>query len=122
MQADRRGQRRQRVDRSVCGGPLDEFGDEGAGRRGANILWRSDLLDFAGIHYGHEIGELEGFILIVGHEDGRDAGAVVQRAQPHAKFLAHFRIERAERFVQQQHTRLDGERTCERDALALSPR
>jgi hypothetical protein len=47
---------------------------------------------------------------------------VVQAAQPAAQFLAHFRVERPERLVEQEHFRLDGERACERDALPLSAR
>ena len=45
---------------------------------------------------------------------------IVQAAQPAAKLLAHFGVERAERLVQQQHPRLDGQRAGEGDALPLS--
>ena len=41
-------------------------------------------------------------------------------AQPAAQFLAHLRVERAKRLVQQQHLRLHGERAGQRDALALA--
>jgi hypothetical protein len=41
-------------------------------------------------------------------------------AQPAAQLLAHARVERAERLVEQQHARLHRERTRERDALALA--
>ena len=47
---------------------------------------------------------------------------VVQAAQPDAQVLAHPRVERAERLVEQQHLRLDGERAGERHALALAAR
>ena len=45
---------------------------------------------------------------------------VVQAAQPDAQLLADARVERAERLVEQQHLRLDGERAGERHALPLA--
>ena len=39
-----------------------------------------------------------------------------------AQVLAHLGVERAERLVEEQHARLDGERAGERDALALAAR
>ena len=45
---------------------------------------------------------------------------VVQLAQPAAQFLAHLGVERAERFVEQQHARLDRQRARQGDALALA--
>ena len=47
---------------------------------------------------------------------------VVQAPQPAAQLLAHPRVERAERLVEQQHLRLDGQRAGERHALALAAR
>ena len=47
---------------------------------------------------------------------------LVQPPQPHAQLLAHGRVERAERLVEQQHARLDGEGARERHALALAAR
>ena len=46
----------------------------------------------------------------------------MQPAQPAAQLLAHLGVERAERLVEQQHLRLDGERARQRHALALSAR
>jgi hypothetical protein len=43
-------------------------------------------------------------------------------AQPAAQVLADLRVERAERLVEEQDARLDGERAGERDALALAAR
>ena len=45
---------------------------------------------------------------------------VVQAAQPLAQLGAHLGVERAERLVEQQHARLDGERARERHPLALA--
>ena len=47
---------------------------------------------------------------------------LVQAAQPAAQFLAHVGVERAKRFVQQQHPRLDGQRPRQRHPLALAAR
>jgi hypothetical protein len=43
-------------------------------------------------------------------------------AQPAAQFLAHLGVERAERLVEQQHARLDGQRAGQRHALPLAAR
>ena len=53
-------------------------------------------------------------------EDGGVAGAVVDLAQPAAELAADLRVERAERLVEQQDARLDGERAGERHALPLA--
>ena len=47
---------------------------------------------------------------------------VVEAAQPGAQLLANARVERAERLVEQQHLRLDGERARERHPLPLAAR
>ncbi len=62
------------------------------------------------------------FRLIVGNENGGEAGAVVNVAQPLAQVLADLGIEGAEGLVDQQHARLNGERPGERDSLALAAR
>ena len=46
----------------------------------------------------------------------------MQRAQPAAQFLAHLGVQRAERLVQQQHVRLDGQRARQRHPLPLPAR
>ena len=46
----------------------------------------------------------------------------MQPPQPRAQLLAHPRVERAERLVEQQHLGLDRERPGERHALALAAR
>ena len=43
-----------------------------------------------------------------------------RRRSQRAQLLAHARVERAERLVEQQHLRLDRERAGERHALALA--
>ena len=45
---------------------------------------------------------------------------VVQPAQPAPQVLADLGVERAERLVEQQHLRVDGERAGQRHPLALA--
>ena len=45
-----------------------------------------------------------------------------RRRSQHAQLLAHGRVERAERLVEQQHAGLDGERAGQRHALPLAAR
>ena len=66
------------------------------------------------------VGDLHRFFLVVGDEHRRDVHLVVQSPQPRAQLLAHLRVERAERLVEQQHLRLHRERPRQRHALALS--
>jgi hypothetical protein len=68
------------------------------------------------------IGQLQGFVLIVGHEDRRLTRALMDIAQPTPQVLADLGVERAERFIEQENARLDGERAGERDPLPLPSR
>jgi hypothetical protein len=56
----------------------------------------------------------------VGDEQAGDVDFVVQPSEPAPESLPHFGVERAERFVKQQHSRLDGQSAGEGDALALA--
>ena len=86
------------------------------------ILRRADLLHAAVVHEHDVVGDLHRLLLVVRHEDRRHVHLVVQPAQPLAQLLPHARVERAERLVEQQHLRLDRERTRERHPLALPAR
>ena len=65
------------------------------------------------------LASFERLFLIMRDEDAGDFDLVVQPPQPSAQFLTHLGVERAERLVEQQHSRLDRERARECDALAL---
>ena len=78
------------------------------------------LLDPALVDDHDLLGDLHRLLLVVRHEDRRHVHLVVQAPQPGAQLLAHPRVERAERLVEQQHRRLDGERAGERHPLALA--
>ena len=66
------------------------------------------------------VGELERLFLIVRDEHARQTDLVVQAPQPAAQLLPHFRVERAERLVEQQHRRLHRERARQRHSLPLA--
>jgi hypothetical protein len=53
-------------------------------------------------------------------EDRRHVHLVVQSAQPRAQVLADTCVERAERLVEEEHGRLDGQRPSEAHALPLA--
>ena len=67
------------------------------------------------------VGELHRLLLVVRHEHRRDVHLVVQAPQPGAQLRADVAVEGAERLVEQQHLRLDGQRSGQRHALALPP-
>src|ERR1700733_3081916 len=93
--------------------------NEGRGRTIVNIFRTADLFDAALVHHRNEIGHFERFFLIVRDEHAGDVNFIVQLPQPVAQFLPDFRIERTKRLVEQQHSRLDGQRSRQCDALAL---
>src|SRR5688572_7945525 len=54
------------------------------------------------------------------HKYTRYIDFIMKTPQPHSQFLAHARVESAERFVQKQELRIYGQGPGESDALALS--
>ena len=78
------------------------------------------LLDAALVEDDDAVGDVHRLLLVVGDQDGGDVDLVVQPAQPRAQLGADLGVERAERLVEQQHARLDGQRARERHALALA--
>src|SRR3546814_985228 len=71
-------------------------------------------------HPVHAIGKLQRLLLVMRHEDRGDSGLVVDVAQPAAKILAHFRVKRAKKFIEQQQPRPNRKRASQRDPLALA--
>ncbi len=81
------------------------------------------LLDDAAIDHDDPVGEIERLLLVVRDEDARQRESRRrQLPQPLAQLAADVRVQRAERLVEQQHFRLDGQRARERDALPLTAR
>ena len=68
-----------------------------------DLFRAADLLDAALVHHRDNGRQLERLLLIVRDEHAGDVHLIVQLAQPLAQFLTHLGVERAERFVEQQH-------------------
>ena len=100
----------------------EEAHHELGGRLVVDLARRADLLDPAVVHHRDPVGDLHRLLLVVGDQHRGHALLVVQPAQPRAQLGADGGVERAERLVEQQHLRLDGERAGERHPLALAAR
>src|SRR6266498_2236169 len=86
--------------KSVCLSQKVE--DEGAAGSFVNFIGRTDLFNFAIVHNGHAVGEIQRFCLIVSDKHGRQPSRVVNPAKPSAQFDSHFSIKSAERFIKEQ--------------------
>jgi hypothetical protein len=98
----------------------EEAHDEAVRRALVKVPRRAHLLDVAVVHDGDPVGDVHRLLLVVRDEHGGDVNLVVQPPQPRAQLCAHLGVQRAERLVEQQHARLDGERTRQRHALTLA--
>ena len=97
----------------------EEVHHELGGRIVEHFGRRADLFDPRLVHHHHAVGHFQRFFLVVRHQHAGHVQFVVQAAQPVRAALAHLGVERSERFVQQQHLRLDGQRPGQRHALPL---
>ena len=61
------------------------------------------------VHDNDAVGDFKRLLLVVRDKHRRHMNLVVEVAQPAPQLLAHLGIERAERLVEQQHARFDGE-------------
>ena len=61
-------------------------------------------------------------LLVVGHVDEGDSDVRLQALQLDLHLLAQLQVERAQRLVEQEHTRAHDERARQRDALLLAAR
>jgi hypothetical protein len=98
----------------------EEAHHEAVGRGVVDLARGAHLLDRALVHDRDPVGHLHRLLLVVGDQDGGDALLVVQAPQPLPQFGPHRGVEGAERFVEQQHARLHGQRPRERHPLALA--
>ena len=80
----------------------------------------TDLFDMAHVEHCNAIAEFESFFLIVRDEDRGHVHLLQQRADFATQVNARLRVERAERFVKQQHLGFVSECSGDRDALLLA--
>ena len=102
--------------------PPEEAGHEPVGRPAPHVARRALLLDAPLVHHDEPVGQREGLAVVVGHEQDRQAEAREQRTQFGHQPVAQGAVERAERFVEHQQTRLRGEGAGKGDALLLTAR
>jgi hypothetical protein len=65
------------------------------------------------------VSQVKGLLLVVRDHDGRDAHAAHNLLETRAQLLAHHRVQRAKRLIQQQQLGHRRQRARERHALAL---
>src|SRR5262245_1724452 len=80
------------------------------------------LLNSALIHDDDAVSHLERLFLIVGHEYTGDVNLVMEASQPATQFLTDLCVKGAKRLVKEQHFRLSGQSTGQRNALPLAAR
>ena len=106
------------------GGPdvfdADEFGDVRVGGSGEEALGRSGLADGAGDEDDDFVGEAEGFVAVVGDEEGGDAGLAGDAGKVFDEGGTGGWIECGEGFVEEEEFGLDGEGAGQADALGLA--
>ncbi len=105
----------------VIGLPEESHDEFGLGMM-EDFVWGSNLLNPACVHDHNSVGDLQRFVLIVRDENTCDMQFVVKPSQPGAKLLANLRIKCPEGFVEQQHARLNGQGSRQRDPLSLPSR
>ena len=103
-------------------GAADEAGDERVRRPLVDLVGIAALLDHAVAHDRDAVAHRHRLDLVVRDVDGRDADALLQRADVGAGLRAQLRVEVRERLVHEEHLRVADERAAERDALALPAR
>lgn len=95
-----------------------EIHDEFGCRMVKNLVRGTGLFDASFMGHHDPVRDFQGFVLIVRDKDAGHVQFVVQAAQPGSQFLSDFGVQGAERFIQQEHTRLDGESAGQGDPLS----
>ena len=101
-------------------GQADEGGHVFRAGAAVQRLRVGDLLDAAVVHHADAVGHGKGFFLVVGHEHGGGAGFELDAADFVSQLHAHFGVQCGQRLVEQQHTRVHGQRTGQGHALLLA--
>src|SRR5690606_31609384 len=108
------------AEEEICG--PEEGSDETRCRLPVQRARLADFLKATAIHDTDSVGHAEGFFLVMGDENRRNADGALNVADCPAQLLANLRVESPERFIEQQHAWLVRQRTRHRDPLLLSTR
>ncbi len=103
-------------------GGADEAVDEQGARLVVDCDRRAELLDLALVHDGDPVGDAHRLVLVMRHEDGREAQGPLQALDLDLHVETKVAIERGERFVEQQDRGLDGQRAGQCHPLLLTAR
>ena len=85
-----------------------------------NVFRFADLGNFAAFENGHPVGNGEGFFLVVGHVDGREARLFADPTDFGSHFQSEFGVEVRKRFVKKEGAGSDDEGAGEGHALLLA--
>ena len=95
-------------------------GHEAGGGLLVDLAGRADLLDAAVVEHRDPVREGQRLLLVVGHEEERDADVALDRLELDLHLLAQLEVEGAERLVEQQHLGPVDQRAGEGHALPLA--
>ena len=100
----------------------DKACDEFVGRLLIDIARSADLLHAALVDDDDLVGNLHGFVLVMGDENARHIELVMHVAQPPHEAFAHLQVKGCKRLVQQQYGGLGRKGAGKGNALALAAR
>ncbi|MNC34859.1 hypothetical protein D3C75_833160 [compost metagenome] len=98
----------------------DEAGDEGGQRLVVEVERRVPLLEATIVEHADLVADGEGFLLVVGDQDGAGAARFEYLADLLAEAAAQFDVEVGERLIEQQQARFGGQCAGQGDALLLA--
>ena len=101
-------------------GLADKGGDERIARVLVHRQRRIHLRDAPGFHDDHAVADRHGLGLIVRDHDGGRAHLALDLAQLELHLFTQLGVQVGQRLVQQQHRRLDDQRPCQGNTLALA--
>ena len=87
-----------------------------------DVVPRADLNHLAEVHHGHAVGDVPHDRQIVRHEDVGEAEVALQRLEKVDHLCADRDVECRHRLVEDYELRVECERPCDTDPLALSTR
>ena len=104
----------------VDGRRAEELRHDKIGRIIVDVLRLADLLHDAELHDDDHIGDAHGFLLVVRHEDGRDAGLLLDAADLLTCLKTEARVQVGQRFIEEQDSGHLRQGPRDRDALLLA--